>query len=242
MKCIIVDDEPLAHIVINTYADKLSFLHIEKECYSASEAINYLHEHEVDLIFLDINMPELQGLDFLRTLENPPFVIITTAYQEYAIEGYELNVMDYLLKPFSYGRFLKAVQKVADQKKLLETSVKEILGNEVAENSTSPQHQVSSIFIKGDKKIHQIQLDDILYLESLGSYVKVHTERETITTLDRLMNLENKLPSKWFLRIHKSYIIALKHVRSIQGNRLQIGEVVIPIGNVYKRNLYDAMK
>jgi DNA-binding LytR/AlgR family response regulator len=237
MKCITVDDEPLAHKIIKNYGVNLSFLTIEQECHSAFEAINYLHAHEVDLIFLDINMPKLKGLDFLRTLRNPPLVIITTAYQEYAMEGYELNVIDYLLKPFSFERFLKAVQKAQEHKKLIALS-------KTATVTSSPTETTSTerFFVKGDKKIHQILLEEILYLESLGSYVKIHLETETITTLDRLANFEKTLPSDQFLRIHKSFIVSVKKIQTIEGNRLKISETTIPIGNVYKHNLTKIIK
>ncbi|WP_271767814.1 LytR/AlgR family response regulator transcription factor [Aquimarina algiphila] len=238
MNCITIDDEPLAHKVIKNYCEDLSFLTIEKECYSAFEAMSYLNENQVDLIFLDINMPKLKGLDFLRTLSNPPLIIVTTAYQEYAIEGYELNIIDYLLKPFSFERFLKAIGKARDQKKLMEGAN--------SNQSTSVTNAVintdESIFIKGDKKIHQISLNSILYLESLGSYVKIHLGHETITSLDRLTNFENMLPKKQFLRIHRSYIVALKKIQTIEGNRIKIEGVHIPIGSVYKHNLIEAIR
>lgn len=241
MKCISIDDEPLAHKVIKKYCDNLSFLTIQKECYSALEALNYLHENDVDLIFLDINMPELKGLDFLRTLTNPPLVIVTTAYQEYAMEGYELNVMDYLLKPFSFERFLKAIQKVKDQKELVDISEKQNSKPPSIQNE-NPTIPSESIFIKGDKKIHQISLDEILYLESLGSYVKIHLVHEVITSLARLASFEKRLPEKQFLRVHKSYIVALRKIDVIQGNRLKIKNINIPIGNVYKHNLTNLIK
>lgn len=241
MKCLIVDDEPLAHRIIKNYCDNLSFLNIVKECHSAFEAINYLNENQVDLIFLDINMPKLKGLDFLRTLSNPPLIIITSAYQEYAMEGYELNILDYLLKPFSFERFLKAINKAVLQKKLLVAS-EQPMDSLVPKVSLSSNESQESIFIKGDKKIHQVQFDAILYLESIGSYVKIHLENETIISLDRLTNFENKLPEKLFLRIHRSYIISVKKIKTIEGNRLRIKEIDIPIGSVYKHNLTSFMK
>lgn len=241
MNCITIDDEPLAHKVIKNYCANLSFLNIVKECYSAFEAMNYLNDNKVDLIFLDINMPKLKGLDFLRTLSNPPLIIVTTAYQEYAIEGYELSILDYLLKPFSFERFLKAINKAQNQKKMIESAQKES-ENQSSLNTNISVNQNDSIFIKGDKKIHQIQLGSILYLESLGSYVKIHLDNETITSLDRLTNFENTLPKSQFLRIHRSYIIALKKIQTIEGNRLKIAGIDIPIGNVYKHNLTNAIK
>ncbi|MBQ4801634.1 response regulator transcription factor [Aquimarina sp. MMG015] len=243
MKCLIVDDEPLAHRVINNYCDNLSFIEIEKECYSAFEAINYLNENQVDLIFLDINMPKLKGLDFLRTLDNPPLIIITSAYQEYAMEGYELAIQDYLLKPFSFERFLKAVNKAAQQQKLLEGSKKksELEITTKASSNSASNHQ-ESIFIKGDKKTHQVALDGILYLESIGSYVKIHLKDKTIVSLDRLTNFENKLPNNLFIRIHRSYIIAVGKINFIEGNRVKINDVFIPVGSVYKQNLTKFLK
>ena len=242
MRCLIVDDEPLAHKIISNYCDNLSFLEIVKKCHSAFEAINYLNENEVDLIFLDINMPKLKGLDFLRTLSKPPLVIITTAYQEYAIEGYELNIMDYLLKPFSFERFLKAVNKAVDQKKLLEDAIKSSKKTLNNPNTSIDSEEQKSLFIKGNKKIHHVQLNTILYLESVGSYVKIHLEKETITTLDRLTNFENSLPKNLFLRVHRSYIIAVNKINVIEGNRIKINGTEIPIGSVYKHNLNNFIK
>lgn len=241
MKCLIVDDEPLAHRIIKNYCDNLSFLDIVKECHSAFEAINYLNENQVDLIFLDINMPKLKGLDFLRTLSNPPLIIIVSAYQEYAMEGYELNILDYLLKPFSFERFLKAINKAVSQKKLLDTSEK-TPNIKVKPVSLPNNENQESIFIKGDKKTHQVQFDSILYLESIGSYVKIHLENETIISLNRLTNFENKLPKNIFLRIHRSYIIAIKKVNTIEGNRVKINKKEISVGSVYKHNLTKFMK
>ena len=205
------------------------------------EAINYLNENQVDLIFLDINMPKLKGLDFLRTLSNPPLIIITSAYQEYAMEGYELNILDYLLKPFSFERFITAANKAIAQKKLIDTS-KEKINHQIKQTPSSNSENIESIFIKGDKKVHQVQFDSILYLESIGSYVKIHLENEVIISLDRLTNFENKLPKNLFLRIHRSYIIAIKKVNTIEGNRVFITTKEIPVGNVYKHNLIEFLK
>lgn len=242
MNCITIDDEPLAHKVIKNYCDNLSFLTIVKECHSAFEAIDYLTENKVDLIFLDINMPKLKGLDFLRTLNDPPLIIVTTAYQEYAMEGYELSILDYLLKPFSFERFLKAIGKAQAHKKMLDLAVQKEAKEFTSVDTRATTSENETIFVKGDKKIHQIPLKSILYLESLGSYVKIHLENKTITSLDRLTNFENSLPKNQFLRIHRSYIVALKKIQTIEGNRLNVGEVIIPIGSVYKHNLDNAMK
>ncbi len=242
MNCIIIDDEPLAHKVIKKYCDSLTFLRIVDSFHSAIEAIGYLNENDIDLIFLDINMPKLKGLDFLRTLQHPPMVIITSAYQEYALESYELDVIDYLLKPFSFERFIKSTNKAQTQQKLRtesqeNTSYKTPPTNIVRNDSTK-----ESIFIKGDKKTHQVNFDDILFLESYGSYIKIHVNDEVIITLDRLKNYENLLPKSQFVRIHKSYIVPIKKIQTIEGNRIKVSGNELPIGTVYKHNLDSILK
>ncbi|MHA7056718.1 LytR/AlgR family response regulator transcription factor [Aquimarina sp. M1] len=170
-------------------------------------------------------------------------IIITSAYQEYAMEGYELAIQDYLLKPFSFERFLKAVNKAAQQKKLLETSKnKSELEITTKASSNSASNHQERIFIKGDKKTHQVSLDGILYLESIGSYVKIHLKDKTIVSLDRLTNFENKLPNNLFIRIHRSYIIAVGKINFIEGNRVKINDIFIPVGSVYKQNLTKFLK
>lgn len=230
MNCIIIDDEPLAHKVIKRYAGELEEIEIVQSFKSALDANTYLNKEHVDLMFLDINMPVLKGLDFLRTLRNPPMVIITSAYQEYALEGYELQVVDYLLKPFDFGRFLQAINKASAYQKLLLESTKP--------SDTLTSHEGKrSLFIKSDKKIHQVQLSDILYLEGAGSYVKIHVSGEVIMTLERLTHFEKELPSPDFIRVHKSFIVAAAQIKTIEGNRLFIGVQEIPIGQMYKGNV-----
>lgn len=244
--CISIDDEPLAHKIIKAYCDRLDFLQVVEAFKGAVDALGYLAHNEVDLIFLDINMPVLKGLDFLRTLRNPPMVIITSAHHEYALEGYELDVIDYLLKPFGFERFLKAVNKAGELKKLKASQNHAPM---VADTSSTPvapttpaisSHAPSStgrIFVKSDKKTHQINLSDILFLESAGSYVKIHLEDEMIMVLDRLGNFENTLPKADFVRVHKSYIVAIPKIKTIEGNRIYIAGTPIPVGQVYKVNL-----
>lgn len=231
MNCITIDDEPLAHKIILNYCAHLDFLTVDKSCHSGMEAIEYLGKHEVDLIFLDLQMPMLKGLDLLRTLTNPPLVIITTAHKEFALESYELDVVDYLLKPFSFERFLKAVNKAEQQRQLHTQSEAAPPRQELA--TTSRQ----SIFVKGDKKTHQVFLEDLLFLQSAGSYIKLYLENEVIITLDRLANYEQKLPEDQFLRVHKSYIVSIPRIRTIEGNRIMIGQHEIPIGQTYKRGV-----
>lgn len=230
MKCIIIDDEPLAHNIIKAYCEKLEMVEVSAAFHNALDALPWLNEHTVDLIFLDINMPVLKGLDFLRTLRKPPMVIITSAYQEYALESYDLEVVDYLLKPFDFSRFLKAVNKASSLKKLL---------CEKHEVSPPAKHRASSesMFVKSDKKMHQVQMASILYLESAGSYVKIHLEDKTIMVLERLAHFEKTLDSKQFIRVHKSFIIAVDKIDLIEGNLVQIGDRRIPVGQTYKVNL-----
>lgn len=236
MNYLIIDDEPLAHRVVEKYAAELSWLHKTGNAYDAFDGFEQLNSTEVDLIFLDINMPKLKGLDFLRTLANPPTIIITSAYREYALEGYELNVCDYLLKPFSFERFLTAVNKAA----ALKNSETALIKKEVIiEKSPS---NIEKIFIKGDKKYHQIALAEVLYLESYGSYVKIFLEDQMILTHETTTHFENILPKSTFLRIHKSYIVAIQKIETVEGNRLKIGEKVLPIGNFYKKAVKELIK
>lgn len=220
---IIIDDEPIAHRVIEGHCKNLPYLQKAGNCYNAFEAMQLLQEEQVDLLFLDINMPKLSGFDFLKTLINPPKIIVTTAYKEFALESYELNISDYLLKPFSLERLIKAVNRAIsiDSKKEPAIEVKEANNNE-------------RIFIKGDKKHHQINLSEILFIEAYGNYTKVYCKEEMIVSHQKISTFENDLPSNNFLRIHKSFIISLDKIRSIEGNRVCIAAHKIPIGQTYK--------
>ncbi|MTI21684.1 response regulator transcription factor [Fulvivirga sp. RKSG066] len=229
MKSIIIDDEPLAHSIIKSYCEKLETIEIKASFHSALDALPWLNENTVDLIFLDINMPVLKGLDFLKTLNNKPLVIITSAYQEYALESYDLDVVDYLLKPFDFNRFIKAVNRAFAYKQLQKGS------ETIATAQTTDTSE--SIFVKSDKKLHQVQLAGILYLESAGSYVKIHMANKTIMVLNRLAYFEKSLNSKQFVRVHKSFIVSIGKIDLIEGNQVQIGERKIPIGQTYKNNL-----
>jgi len=228
----IVDDEKIAHDIIKGYGDLLPNLELKNNSYDAIEALQFLSNNEIDLIFLDLNMPKLKGFDFLKTLPNPPGVIITTAYSEYALEGYELNVLDYLLKPFSFERFLKAIQKVKDPTL---KNKKTNIPNESLPASTK-------IFLNSNKKYIQIDINDILYIEASGNYCKVITTETTITTRDKISNLLNKLPKNDFIQIHKSFAVAHQHINSIEGNLIKIKQFKIPIGKTYKINLSKIFK
>lgn len=224
---IIVDDETASHDIIEDYGKDLPYLMLQKNCYNALEALAYLRENKIDLIFLDINMPKLTGFDFLKTLSNPPRIIVTTAYKEFAIEGYELNIDDYLLKPFSFQRFLKAVTKVNTM------LLKEI----TIEKSINVNFPDQSFFIKGDKKHYQVKLEDILFVEAYGNYVKVHVRDQTIITHQTLLSFEELLPDKQFIKVHKSFIVALDKIDLVEGNQLFIKSYKVPIGKLHRANI-----
>ena len=223
---LIVDDESIAHDIIKGYCDLLPDMRLEKNCYDAIEALSYLNEHQVDLIFLDLNMPKLKGFEFLKTLTNPPKVIVTTAYKEYAVDGYELNIVDYLLKPFSFERFLKAVNKA------ISTSDKKEDRSIIKDENT-----VETIFLRSNKKYIQVEIKEILFLESIGNYVKVVTTKESITVRDKVSNLLTKFPANHFLKVHKSYAVAKSQIKSIEGNRIFIEGYEVPIGKMYKEEV-----
>lgn len=231
LKCIIVDDEMLARQVVRTYLEDLDEYEIVAECKNAIEAMNVLSAESVDLMFLDINMPKLSGLSFLKTLSNPPMVIITTAYKEYALEGYELNVVDYLNKPFSFERFIKALSKVKDRLSSNETVITE-------QPKEEKHNHVDFVFIKADKKTYKLSFDEILYIEALGDYVKLYTKDEIIVSYLSLKKLESILPYELFPRIHKSFIISLSKIKSIEGNMVNIESKNITVGTSYRKKFF----
>lgn len=224
LKYIIVDDESVAHDIIKKYCSLLPNMQLMQDCYDAIEAIEYLNNHTVDLIFLDLNMPKLQGFDFLKTLPNLPKVIVTTAYKEHALEGYELNIVDYLLKPFSFERFIKAVNKaLADTPKTPSNT----------QNAVSDAKQ-ERIFLRSDNKHIQIVIDDILFVESSGNYIKIVLKEEIITTRGKLASISELMPIDSFVQVHRSFMVVPKHIKSIEGNQLFIDNYIVPIGKLFK--------
>jgi DNA-binding LytR/AlgR family response regulator len=226
IKYLIIDDEYIAHSIIQGYADLLPNLTLQKNCYDAIEALQYLSENQVDLIFLDLNMPKLKGFDFLKTLQNPPKVIVTTAYSEFALEGYELNVVDYLLKPFSFERFLKAVNKASKTEKQFIKPTEQIVNT-----------QSKTIFLHSNRQAIQVNLNDILYLEASGNYVKVVLKNNEIMIREKISSMIDKLGNQQFVQVHKSFIVAKAHINFIEGNQISISESKIPIGKMYKLNV-----
>lgn len=230
IKYLIIDDEHIAHDIIKGYCDLLTNMKLMKSCYDALEAFEYLNENNVDLIFLDLNMPKLKGFDFLKTLKTSPKVIVTTAYKEYALEGYELSISDYLLKPFSFERFLKAINKTF-------SSPTSQLPN-TFKSSTIPNR----IFLRSNKKYIQVVDDDIEYIEASGNYSKVITLTENITIREKISDLLKLLPEQEFVQVHKSFAVAIKHIKSIEGNRIFINDHIIPIGKIYKSNVIQLLR
>lgn len=228
ISALIIDDEPLAHQVIESYAKDLDFLNIVGNCHRATEAYSLLGRERIDLIFLDINMPELQGLDFLRTLEHKPRVIITSAFEEYAIESFELQVSDYLLKPFGFTRFLRAVNKVRA----------EAGGAAGAGEGTGAKED--HLFVKVDRQYRRIELTDIHYLESYGNYVKIWTGDSFLLTTRTLSGMMEELPSSDFLKIHKSYVVRKALVDYLEGNQLVMKNAqVLPVGKLQREAVRD---
>ncbi|WBX78428.1 response regulator transcription factor [Tenacibaculum ovolyticum] len=234
MRYLIIDDEHIAHKIIMEYCEMLPAMQLQKNCYSALEALEYLNTHEVDLIFLDLNMPKLKGFEFLKTLTLPPKVIVTTAYSEFAIDGYELNITDYLLKPYSFERFLKAVNKVNDT---LNTNKETAIPKQENEDTTNKQ-----IFLKQQNSHIQVAVNTILYIEASGNYIKVFTTTDTITVRGKISDILALLPENKFLQVHKSFAIATTHIQRIEGNRIHIGNTVVPIGKLYKVNVNELLR
>jgi len=232
LKCIAVDDEPLALDIIADYVAKVPFLELVKRTESAIEAMQIVQEGNIDLVFLDIQMPELTGIQFLKIAGNKASYILTTAYSQYALESYDLNVSDYLLKPIAFDRFYKAVEKVRNQRQK-QDSPTAVVPEPVATPVAAPSIQ-DFIFVKTEHKIQKIELDDILYIEGLKDYISIFTKNERVITLQNMKKMEETLPKKDFIRVHKSYIIAVDKIESIERSRIAIAGKTIPVGDTYR--------
>ncbi len=230
-QCLIIDDEPLACTLIADYISKIPQLEVLAICHNALEAFEVLKNKQVDLLFLDIQMPTLTGIDFLKSLSNTPKVIFTTAYREYAIESYELEVLDYLLKPIPFERFFKAVDKYFKSVSSINTQT--LL--------SKPTEMPNYIQINMNKKHHRILFDDIIYAESLKDYVKVHTKGMSITTKEKISDFETKLPD-FFIRTHRSYIVNSKKITAFTSQDVELGDKEIPIGISYKQQVFAILK
>ncbi len=229
LKCLIVDDEPRAHVVLKSYIDKVAGLEVVHSTTSSVEAFSYLQSNAVDLLFLDIEMPELTGLELLDALQNPPRVIITSAHSEFALDSYNFNVLDYLLKPIPFNRFLRAVNKVLQLPSSTKSTAESV--------SSSKDH----FFVKEDGLNKRIDYADLLYVNSFGNYVRLYTTGGKHMVADTMKNLEETLPADRFQRIHKSYLINLSKVDRAHGKMVVIGNQELPVGNAYRQGLLDRL-
>lgn len=224
LRCMIVDDEPLAREVLQNYVERMpNNLILVRKCEDALDANDVLRTEQIDLMFLDIQMPKLTGIEFLKGLKNPPQVVFTTAYSNYALDGFELNVTDYLLKPISFDRFVQAVNKAMDLHRI----------HAVA------HEEEQFMFVKTDKKLQKINYDDILYIEGLKDYVIIRQKEGRAITLQTMKSLEDKLPADKFRRIHRSYIVAMDKITAIEGNMVEIADKHLPIGKNYRDELLE---
>jgi len=232
--CLVVDDEPPAREILKQYIGGVEALELAGACTNAVEAISFLKDHPVDLLFLDIQMPQLLGTNFIRTLKSPPKVIFTTAFRKYALEGFELDAVDYLLKPISFERFLKGVNKVLQMNLPVDHSPLPVV-----ENHKEPAN--SFLYFRADRKMVKVFFRDILFIEALKDYIKIVTQSKTIITKYVLATLAELLPADEFLRIHKSYVVAISKIDSFNADSIQIAAHELPIGRLYKFEVYRVL-
>lgn len=233
IKCIIIEDEKLAAEKLSGFIEKISVLELVSNIKDGISAINFLKSNSVDLIFLDIEMKDFNGIQFLKTLQVKPAVIITSAYEKYAIAGYEFSVVDYLLKPYTLERFLQSVDKAINFKELKEKAKNyELIATQSNEY----------IFIKSENRIEKIELDDILFIEGMKDYLRIHTKSKKIMTLQSFNRILQYLPGNNFIRVHNSYLVSLNKIENIERNRIKIGETLIPISDKYKDSFYSSIK
>jgi len=225
MNCVIVDDEPLAREGIANYVREVDFLNLTQTCENPVELIALLEKHPVDLLFLDIQTPKMNGIDFLKIVQNPPLVVITTAFPSYALESFQLNVLDYLLKPITFDRFFKAVKKAKDYFQLIKQSM---------HSESLQKEETDYFFIKCGSKYEKIMLNEILYIQGTQNYVTIYTDKGKYMTLLYLKNLEQSLRSDLFIRVHKSFIVSINKIEGIEGNEIFIGVNRIPISRNYR--------
>jgi DNA-binding LytR/AlgR family response regulator len=231
MNCIAVDDEPLALDIIENYVRKHPDLTLVARCNNAAEASEVLKTRKVDLMFLDIQMPEISGLSFIKSLEHKPLFMFTTAYPDYAVQGFELDALDYLLKPIAYDRFEKGVDKAKEYFNIKNNA-------EVAETDLENEH----IFVKANQKLIKLAYNDIYYVEAFADYVKIFLEDKKIVTLQTMKNMEKKLPAEFFSRVHRSFIVNRNHIESFSTSMCEVNGIKIPIGKNYKENFVAIMK
>ncbi|MDB5011786.1 MAG: DNA-binding response regulator [Mucilaginibacter sp.] len=240
IRCLVVDDEPLALHILEDYISKVPFLELVKATTNPIEALTLVQEGNIDLVFLDVQMPELTGIQFLKIANGKTKVILTTAYSQYALEGYELDVVDYLLKPIAFDRFFKSAQKAQG---IIQPNVKQIVIEPIQQVQQQQQDFLSDfIFVKSEYKIQKVYLHQILFIEGLKDYISIFTSAERIITLQNMKKMEDTLPEKHFVRVHKSYIVALNKIDSIERSRIFIGDKIIPVGDTYRDNFFKIIE
>jgi DNA-binding LytR/AlgR family response regulator len=234
ISCVAVDDEPLALELMEDYINRTPFLSLSATFANALDCITYLKNNTVDLLFLDIQLEDLNGIQLLKVLKDKPLVIFTTAYNEYAIDGYDLDIVDYLLKPISFERFVKATSKVYEKIHLTNP----------AQKAETLQHKKGQefIFVKTEFRLQKVNLADIQYIEGMGDYLKIVTSNEKIMTLMSFKKIEDMLPETHFCRVHKSFIVSVEHIISIEKSHIRIGERNIPISETYKKRFFDLLE
>jgi len=248
IRCIIVEDEPPARKVLVKYINDVPFLELKGQFANAMQAMEYLNDEKADVMFLDINLPKISGLNFLRSIKNPPQVIVTTAYSEYALEGFELDVVDYLLKPISFERFLGAVSKLKTKKgEITEKTTAELLRDDIenaeqAEKDDGVDLPLPFTFVKSDNTMYRIDFKDIHYIESDEDYVIIVTTKEQYNLRQTLKYWDAKLPDEQFVRVHKSFIVNISKIEHISGNRIIIKDTSLPIGRSYKQHFLDIIE
>ncbi|OKY25378.1 hypothetical protein BI291_03350 [Thalassotalea sp. PP2-459] len=241
---LIIDDEPIAHTLIESFAEDIDYMNLIGNCHSAMSALPLLTTHQIDLIFLDINMPKLNGFEFLKTLTYPPQIIIISAHREHAVESYEYTIADYLLKPFNFERFFKSLQKVMNNMTTESTLTSQpAIGSVRQTRATNIDEYIEqSIFIKDEKKNHKVALSDIIYIKAEGNYTSVNLKNRHILSQMKISDFDQLLPKKSFSRIHRSYIVAHHAITLVSANEIKLDNISLPIGRVYKdniRNLID---
>ena len=222
--CIIVDDEPIAREILESHLKKIDSIQIEASCKNALEAFNIINSKKVDLVFLDINMPDISGLSFAKSINRNVKIIFTTAYREYAVDGFDLQAVDYLLKPISFERLFQAVNKYFDENLPTNPDTQE----------ETEEEKSDFIFVRSDRKMIKVNFSDILFIESLSDYVKIHLDEKTIVTRETITNIEGKLPQKEFLRTHRAYIVSIPKLDSFTNEYVEIGPKMIPVSRTYK--------
>lgn len=242
IKCLIADDEHLARQLLQAYTEKIPHLELCAVCENAMEALNVLRTQSIDLLLLDIQMPDLTGLELLRSLKVKPVSILTTAYSEYALEGYELDVIDYLVKPIAFERFVQAINKATDFIQLRKQTPVIVQAPTQTTTDSAPKAGKDHFYVKADYKWVKVRYDEILYIEGMREYVKIHTPDKRHVIYESMKNLENDLPNDRFVRCHKSYIVALDKIDAVYGNTLEVKSHEIPIGKSYKEALFTRIE